>query len=637
MQSLDNLFIQLKRIPKSWFALAVFLIILIYTRFIGLDWGLPYPMHPDERNMAIAIEQISCKNSTFSECFNPHFFAYGQFPLYLSYLLIHIYKFLKGIQETSISFIEAARALRFISATAAVGTVWILVKMLFQLTPYTSRSVNRLYNISPDQPQSQLFFHFFNPFVYPLTAIFIFSPALIQFSHFGTTESLLMFLFTLIVYFSFQLLHNFLSLKKYLILVGFICGIAMAVKVSSLMFTTVAFMTLAIYLWKESKSRKLLRLFYAGTKFVCIVLFFFFIFSPYNIIDLAGFLGSMRYESDIATGSYIAFYTRQFVGSIPVLFQFTHIFPYALGWPVLILFISGFMFLPFNSYGNTLRVAFLSYFIPNAFLYAKWTRFMAPIFPMMLLFAALFLIRVFYRLRLQLSQTFKNHFLLVVSKILLYGSMYALVVVASLPGLAYLSIYTSPDVRFMASEWVFKNMPSNAYILSETANVVDIPISAPDHDKKLYEGKRYKYISFNFYNLDENSVLQDELTQHLKNANYIFIPSRRVFMNHTCMDETNPHLVSETLDERYNRFELVGGRNFIDQCEFREETYFTLNSYYKRLFSGDLQFQKVAEFHSYPKITLFGKTLLEFPDERAEESWTVFDHPVIRIYEKVGI
>ncbi|MEK7177670.1 MAG: hypothetical protein AAB705_02485, partial [Patescibacteria group bacterium] len=62
--------------------------LLVYSRFINLGWGLPYPMHPDERNMANAIQQLSCKVpiSQLVECFNPHFFAYGQLPLYLGYL-----------------------------------------------------------------------------------------------------------------------------------------------------------------------------------------------------------------------------------------------------------------------------------------------------------------------------------------------------------------------------------------------------------------------------------------------------------------------------------------------------------------------------------------------------------------------
>lgn len=51
-----------------------------YTRLVGISWGLPYPMHPDERNMAVAVESLK-----LSEHLNPHFFAYGQLPLYLAY------------------------------------------------------------------------------------------------------------------------------------------------------------------------------------------------------------------------------------------------------------------------------------------------------------------------------------------------------------------------------------------------------------------------------------------------------------------------------------------------------------------------------------------------------------------------
>jgi len=52
--------------------------------------------------------------------------------------------------------------------------------------------------------------------------------------------------------------------------------------------------------------------------------------------------------------------------------------------------------------------------------------------------------------------------------------------------------------------------------------------------------------------------------------------------------------------------------------------------FYQLLFSGRLGFEKVEEFNSFPSIGP-----LSFPDEDAEESFTVFDHPVIRIYKKV--
>ncbi len=51
--------------------------------------------------------------------------------------------------------------------------------------------------------------------------------------------------------------------------------------------------------------------------------------------------------------------------------------------------------------------------------------------------------------------------------------------------------------------------------------------------------------------------------------------------------------------------------------------------YYRLLFAGELGFEKVAEFHSYPR--LFG---LEFDDTWAEEQFTVYDHPKVLIYRK---
>ena len=87
--------------------------------------------------------------------------------------------------------------------------------------------------------------------------------------------------------------------------------------------------------------------------------------------------------------------------------------------------------------------------------------------------------------------------------------------------------------------------------------------------------------------MDENSQLQEELKEHLAKADYIFVPSRRIFAN---------------LNNRYP----------------------LLNKYYTDLFSGKLGFEKVAEFSA------------GLNDEQAEETWSVFDHPVIRIYKRIS-
>lgn len=617
-----------------WLILAL---ILIYSRLVNLEWGLPYPMHPDERNIVISIVQLRCDEFPSVECFNPHFFAYGQFPLYLAYGIASLLMVGTGTTNTFLTNEAAVMALRYISATSSIFTVWLLVKITVLLAPFASRSIRKAYEKAADfsmpgiqnqviKQTTQYFASKYFHYLYLISLLFIFSPGLIQLAHYGTTESLLMFFYTVFLYLGLKLLLHQISLKSYVLLVGIIGGLALATKVSSLIFFIVPFMTLGTYIFQSYEQRRLLHYFFICVNLVSIALLFFILFSPFNFISLPEFLGAMRYESDVATGKYVAFYTRQFSGTIPILFQFNHIFPYVLGWPVFILSILGFMFLPFNRLMNLLRFSFLTFFIPTAFLFAKWTRFMSPIFPIMILLAVLILIRLWYKIRLLIGLLFKNQTVLETCRFLLFISTVALVLSCIVPGMAFLSIYQRQDVRFAASKWVYNNIPVNSLILSETANVVDIPIATKDFPEELSANKVYNYISFNFYDLDNNTVLQSQLEDYMQRASYIFMPSRRVFMNHTCLTEKN---YQSWLKENssYNAY--------IDLCQSREEEYFLLNNYYRQLFSGESGFQKVAEYTSYPRIELFGKTLVEFPDEQAEESWTVFDHPVIRIYKRV--
>src|SRR3990167_7800267 len=224
-----------------------------------------------------------------------------------------------------------------------------------------------------------------------LTALLIiFSPYAIQFAHFGTTESLLMLFYSLIVYY---------SLKRNIFFLAISAGLAMATKVSSAIFLVLPIIT--IYASRErsesrsSRRARTIRIFTKIGTFIIGALFFFVLFSPHNFFNWQDFFSSISYESDVALGKMVVFYTRQFVASIPVLFQFEKIFPYTLGFFQLVLFLLGFVFLSWRDKKiNLLRLAFLIYFVPNAFIFAKWTRFMAPVFPVMTVFSILFAHRV---------------------------------------------------------------------------------------------------------------------------------------------------------------------------------------------------------------------------------------------------
>ena len=525
----------------KWLALGLSVALLVFTRFINLSWGLPYPFHPDERNIANAVQSLNCEMSVISyqlsDCFNPNFFAYGQFPIYLSYIFIFLSRLVTKISG-AVRFEEAVMALRFISATASLSTVYFSHKILKQFIPNTRYLL--LYTL-------------------PL----VFSPALIQFAHFGTTESLLMLFFSLLIYLCLKLkdLKSSENIDSLYIWIGVVTGLAVATKVSSLLFAIIPFFAITSLHRKQANESKYQSFWQWFNELVFIgfvVGATAVIFSPHNLISWSDFIGSIEYESTVATGTSQVFYTRTFTESVPVLFQFQRIFPYALGLPVVAAFLISFFTLPNTWKYNLLRFSFLGFFIPWAFFYAKWTRFVAPVFPLMIVMAVLFVSRLPKRLG------------------------YAVCLALVIPGIMFLKVYTTQDVRFQASEWMMKNVPNNSYILQETANVVDLPVF--DRTFNL-EHRTFKNISFNFYELDSDKKLQAELKGHLKKADYIIVPTRRIFMNHPA-----------------NRYPVLG-------------------RYYEELFSGKLGFEKVAEFG-----------ILD--DEDAEETWTVFDHPVIRIYKR---
>lgn len=591
-----------KKIKPYLFILLFFL--LIFTRLTNLDWGLPYPMHPDERNMAHALSQLHCNEieifniKQLKSCFNPSFFAYGQFPLYLGFILLKIYYFLVGNLK-NIYFTDAVIVLRAISSFASVINAVVLLfilKLLIQKKSSKSKKIK-----------------IFDFKLLLIFLIIIFSPFFIQFSHFGTTESLLMLFYSIIVYLSILLIKSKETNTKQIIYLGLFSGLAISTKATGIFFISVPIVCLFS---KIGKNKKYFKNILNILLLLAITVFSFIIFSPHSIISLPDFLSSMRYESDVAFGRYVAFYTRQFEYSISAIFQLRYIFPYALGLPLYISSLLGFLFLSWKKKEiNLLRFAFLVFFIPQAFLFAKWTRFMTPIFPIVLLFSILFFLKLFSK-----AHTFKNRFF---KKYLIYILFFPLYISLLISGIAYLSIYTNTDVRFKASKWIYENIPDNSYILSETANVVDLPIiDKKDKDMKV-KYRNYTYISFNFYDLDNDALLEKQLKKHIENADYIFIPSRRVFANNTCINEKGEN----------NKF--LGYSD--DRCSSLKEEYQIINKYYKDLFSGNLGFKKIAEFSSYPKIFLFGHLIFSLQDEYAEETWTVFDHPVFRIYMRKSL
>lgn len=514
---------------KVVFGILIF-VALVFTRFVNLDWGRGNYFHPDENNMASSISQMKFED------LNPRFFAYGQFPLYLSFFSAQIINFLKtGNFLNQVSFPVAIISLRIWSAVFSVLSILIFYK-----------SSKFLFKTKVDQ----LLF----------IGLLTFSPGLIQISHFGTTESILIFVFAVNILLSFYIFKN-LSFK-YVILAALVSGIGLGTKISAIILTGPIFLSLLFLIILK---KQFIKVFLSLMFFIIVTALIALVSSPYNLIEYRDFISSMEYEVSVATGEIKVFYTNQFLNSKPYIFQITHIFPYVAGFFISIFSIFGLyylykLFISSNKnkiYWLLVLIPTLVYFLYNGQLYTKWTRFMSPIFFVFPLLATLFM-----------SQ-FKNN---IIKTILLLISI--------LPGIFFINLYLKPDIRIEASNWVTENISPHTTVLSESGNVINFPVSPTT----------INVINFDFYQLDSNNNFQTKLPQVINDSKYIFIPSRRVYKNQ-------------------NNSNFPYSKN-----------------YYENLFSGVLGFKLTKQFT--PSVDLF------LNGENAEETWSVFDHPIIRIYEK---
>ncbi|MBU1088610.1 glycosyltransferase family 39 protein, partial [Patescibacteria group bacterium] len=294
---------QPQKSSEAFFSKKTFLIFFLFfltilTRFYKLDWADSYFFHPDENNMATAISKLKITD------LNPHFFAYGQFPLYLAFFTLYSLKLPNN-------FINSVLMLRFYSSL------------------FSSISVFIFYLIS-----KKLFFSFKQSVL--LLLFLIFTPALIQLAHFGTTESLLIFVFAINIFLALNFYQN-QSLVS-IFLSSIITGIGLASKITSLFFLGPMLLSIFFAFFKKNKKNYLLLL----TSFLLLnSTLFFIIFSPFNLIAGPDFRSTLNYETSVAMGKTKMFYTNQFLNSTPILFQFTKIFPYAVGPPVLLFAIIG--------------------------------------------------------------------------------------------------------------------------------------------------------------------------------------------------------------------------------------------------------------------------------------------------------
>lgn len=539
----------MKRYTKH--ILFVLLLIAALLRFVNISWGAPYFFHPDERNIASSVSQL-----VFPTQLNPHFFAYGSLPIYVIYgtgVIVNLFSHAHDL--FAVSFDTAIIVSRVYSALLST----VMIPLVFVITRKMHTHVTALL----------------------ATTLTTMSVGLIQFAHFGTFEMWLTFFSLLLFYICLLYLDK--PSHKLLLAIGCTLGILISVKVSSLVLLIFPFLFVLLRYIQQYKQRQrfgvLLMIVAENLIIFLTAVLVFMLTNPYVFKDFSSFAGSMNYESGVALGTLPVFYTGEFYNALPVWFQFTRIYPFLLNPLNTVIFIPAFIFYLIYALRKKsasmifLTLFFVALFVSQAFLFAKWTRYIVPTLPFMYIILASFVVTV-------LAKT--KFFRISIAAIIFLSGIYSL---------SYVGIvFMARDTRITAAEWAERHIPQSTHILSEVYDLGLMPFNdrLPNRSMQLFQ----------FYDLDNNNVQTiDSLREELKNSSSIILPSQRILKSR-----------------------LTNVQKFPNGAKF-----------YTALLRGKLGFKKVYET---PCKILCTIVYMGDPTWSFEQTATVFDRPTVMIFKK---
>lgn len=467
----------MERIEKTLIHIFLFFLIVffVFFTFYGLSWGSPFFFHPDERNIASAVTRLNPEN------FNPHFFAYGQLPIYASYAIGVFLNYFSN-QDFRVNFDNAIIIGRFISSVFT----FLLIFLIYIFTKKISSEKVALLALT----------------------LSLTSTAYLQYSHFSTFEILLSF-FSL---FSTYLFYSFLKNKRaYLFALGsFFLGILAAIKLSSTVLVILPIYSIVIAL-KHVKTKKTYILKSLKLLFSFILFFAgaYIIASPFNILDPKSFLASMEYEGGVAAGTLEVFYTGAFNNTVPIVYQYIKVLPFLLNPVITLISIPAIIFIGVRivkTKDSKLGLIFLSFlvlFISGTILYVKWTRYLLPSLSFLYIFTSIFIFEIQKKVP-------KYFFQVIVLLIVVYSLIHAFSFIKT--------ARLDTDTRLDAVNFALKDISSNANITSEVYDLGIVPFNPSYNNITL----------FNFYDLDTKTLNESDLAQQLSNTSYLILPSQRI-------------------------------------------------------------------------------------------------------------
>jgi YYY domain-containing protein len=621
---------------REWALLALILALGAMFRFTGVNWDGGHHLHPDERFLTmvesairagyatragqdgpIQYQPASLLSSYFDtqrSALNPHnvgygFFVYGTFPLFLVRWLADVFN-AAGYDKVHL----LGRVLSSISDLITVGLVYLIGRRLYD-------------------PRAGLLGA-------SLVAVSVMH---IQQAHFFVFDSFLVTLIAASFYFCVDIAET--GRWRSFALAGLFLGLALATKMSMVVFAPIIALAGLIYLWRAGIAAKglstetltdlwsrglIVKIVGGGALALFVAAVMFRVFQPYAFAGPGFFdirlnprwLENIAYQAKTQDGSVDLPPSIQWAGTEPILFPWRHMVAWGMGIPLGLTAWAGFLaaaaVVAFRGrWQHLLLVAWTALcFLYFASVLNKTMRYLLPMYPFIILLGAWGLVALYDWAKRQRAGAFDSRLLAeadvgaansegwrtrltnmwarsqpVVAR---WGPRFVLaigvfvVVSSTLWAYAFTRIYTRPVTRVAASLWIYQNVPKGSVLANEHwDDPLPVPISG-------YDPSHYRGPQLPMYDADEPKKIET-LVQMLSQADYINLTSNRLYGS------------IPRIPQRYPMS----------------------TEYYRRLFAGDLGFKLVHVETSYPTL---GPWVIN--DDRAEEAFTVYDHPKVLIFQK---
>ncbi len=577
--------------------LALILAVALYLRTYHVMWDEGQLAHPDELSTVAFYAPSIHWPQHLGDILKPHAsslnplwdvhanrrrsYTYGHFPLYLLVLTAHAVKHLADVANMLGASPNTVHYLR--TATSAPGFAFV-GRLLMALSD--TLTVLLVYLIA-----RRLYGKGWGLLAATLTT---FTVTHIQLAHFFAVDPMSTTFTMLAVYGGMRMAEE--GRPRDAALTGIGIAFAVGSKFSALPIVAVPFIAVGLKYWIAGKERtpsESTSPFHLLAISLITATVLFVLTSPYVLLDWPNFKRAVLVEQGAMVRGDADFpFTRQYRGTRPYLYHIEQSVRWGMGWALGIVGWLGLAWAFVRALRRRLRPGewmllawVVLYFGPTGLFLAKFMRYTLPIVPALIIFGVgLLKSLTFFPFGGEQGRR--------LGRMLGYGLTFIVLAYTIFWALAFVhGVYGYTHPWITASRWIYAHVPDGTGLAVEHWDR-QLPLPLPEPNA---HPSRYRYIIMPMYDEDTPEKFQI-IKNNLREADYYVFASARLYKS------------IPRLPQRYPM----------------------TTRFYQLFFAERLGFVRVLDVHNYPRLGPF-----VFPDDTADESFWVYDHPRVLIYKKV--